>query len=486
MLRLVFAPRDGQAATGTCVVSSDDDIQQKVVAVESTITRFADPPAMLSLGLVQTQSLQDGQNGDVPRIEIALEAASELDAETVVTNRVEVPKCIQPDFSLTDGTGNFSPHLGETASLTVALPGCNHAPLEGWLEGELMRETTSGWQHVGWLDASQAEPGLQKRRRCLFGPQTIVWDGIATESAALADSPDVFTEGGAPFHRALPAVVSGEPVPPPYYTIFFRYREADSDTATVIDETSTTVYVPQVVKIEMTEDSFEEFKRPIVHPGTFYPDLLGDPDVAGCESNILIFAGDPTTSKPELLSTIASKCAIQYPTTVNIRFTHHQPRGQSKTVLLTCFGDPLVTVHGIASLSPFPNKEPSGNASVYVDTIRGASSIEKYRYDNGAMHPIRMEKCEISTLFPFSEDNLAHALASTASHEAGHMLGLVSEEYLGGAYGLHNNNSYVNGWIMNDGGQTPYVYALGSHTNRVSSWRPRNIAYLEFILPKGN
>lgn len=119
-----------------------------------------------------------------------------------------------------------------------------------------MRETTSGWQHVGWLDASQAEPGHQKRRRCLFGPQTITWDGIATESAALADSPDVFTEGSAPFHRALPEVISGEPVPPPYYTIFFRYREADSDTAEIIDETSTIVYVPQVVKIEMTDEAY--------------------------------------------------------------------------------------------------------------------------------------------------------------------------------------------------------------------------------------
>jgi hypothetical protein len=102
------------------------------------------------------------------------------------------------------------------------------------------------------------------------------------------------------------------------------------------------------------------------------------------------------------------------------------------------------------------------------------------------MHPVRMAKCEISTLFPFSEDHLANALASTASHETGHLLGLVSEEYLGGAYGSHNNNSYVNGWIMNDGSQTPYVYDLGSHSNRVSSWRPQNIAYLEFILPKEN
>ena len=99
---------------------------------------------------------------------------------------------------------------------------------------------------------------------------------------------------------------------------------------------------------------------------------------------------------------------------------------------------------------------------------------------------ILRQKSEIPTLFPFSEDNLVHALASIASHETGHMLGLVSEEYLGGAYGHHNTNSYVNGWIMNSGNLTPMVYYLGSHANRISSWRPQNVAYLEFILPKEN
>ena len=545
-LRLSFAPRDGQTAIGTCIVSDGGDIQQKAPESVSAVVRF---PGGVPMTRRSTSSGGEGLVIDIleRRFEIIphsdiYHGPDDVVGPFTITNAVNIDQsavhwsadfgtmspspggsstltvtsvppdegnivvtaeimldevfravdtavvsfCPGKDLSITDYTPNFSPHMGETASYTLELPGCNHATREGWIEGELMRETTLGWQHVGWLDASQAQPGHQKRRRCLVGPQTITWDGIATENAAFADSPDVFTEGSAPFHRALPEVVSGEPVPPPYYTIFFRYREADSDTATVIDETSTTVYVPQVVKVEMADAAFEEFKRPIVHPGTYYPDLLGDPEVDGCESNILIYAGSPTTSMSQLLSTVADKCAFQYPTTVNIRFTHQQTRGQTKIVRLICAEDPREEKHGLAPLSPFPNREASGEATVYVDVVRRASSTEKYRYDNGAMHPIRMEKCEISTLFPFSEDNLAHALASTASHETGHMLGLVSKEYLGGAYGSHNNNAYVNGWIMNYGNLTPYVYVLGSHSNRVSSWRPQNIAYLEFILPKGD
>ena len=163
----------------------------------------------------------------------------------------------------------------------------------GWLEAEAMRETTAGWQHVAWLDASQAAPGHQKRRHCLVGPQTIMWDGMATEGAALAESPDVFTDSVTPFHRALPQVISGEPVPPPYYTIFFRYRAADSDSAEILDETNVKLYVPQVVKVEMTDAAYEEFKKPILYPTTLYPQLLGDPEVVGCESNVLLYPDVP-------------------------------------------------------------------------------------------------------------------------------------------------------------------------------------------------
>lgn len=192
-----------------------------------------------------------------------------------------------------------------------------------------MRETTSGMQHVGWMDISAAQPGHQKRRQCLASPQTVFWNGIATEDAALADSPDVFTEGSAPFHRALPEVVSGEPVPPPYYTIFFRHREADGDTATVIDETSTTVYVPQIVKIEMTDEAYNEFVSPIIYPDTYWPEHIGDPEVNNGASTVL-YGGCQGKPKTEILQEIASASQALIPSDVNIRFATGSVSGRCK------------------------------------------------------------------------------------------------------------------------------------------------------------
>ena len=92
---------------------------------------------------------------------------------------------------------------------------------------------------------------------------------------------------------------------------------------------------------------------------------------------------------------------------------------------------------------------------------------------------------EIPTLFLFSADNLAHAMASTIAHETGHLLGLVSDGYLGGK-DKHNDNNFINGWIMNKGAYTPSVFHLGSHPNRPRFWKPLNAYYLQFILPKGD
>ena len=248
-------------AVGTCVVSSEGDIQQRVVECESVVMRFPDVSMAAPIPLSP-----DYGGGDFPKI-VVLEKHFEIAPNSmyvhlgdvsagpfVITNTVNVDPasvewsvdsgtmtpaagasstllldqpptendpivitaeaefdevfsaedttfvwlCSPHGLLLQSSTTNFSPHLGETSTFSLDVPGCEHDPEEGWIEAELMRETTSGWQHVGWLDASQAEPGHQKRRRCLFGPQTIAWDGIATESAALADSPDVFTEGSAP------------------------------------------------------------------------------------------------------------------------------------------------------------------------------------------------------------------------------------------------------------------------------------------------
>ena len=80
----------------------------------------------------------------------------------------------------------------------------------------------------------------------------------------------------------------------------------------------------------------------------------------------------------------------------------------------------------------FPNADTSGMAAVYMNVVRENSSKEKFKYENLSMSLAMAASCEIPTLFPFSRDNLAHAVASTSAHETGHLLGLVSEAYLGG------------------------------------------------------
>jgi hypothetical protein len=40
-------------------------------------------------------------------------------------------------------------------------------------------ETTSGWQHVGWVDASKMQPGQQDRVWIRGAAHNMFWDGIA-------------------------------------------------------------------------------------------------------------------------------------------------------------------------------------------------------------------------------------------------------------------------------------------------------------------
>ena len=79
--------------------------------------------------------------------------------------KTEVWPCPRRVFALESYTGNFSPHLGEEMGFTVAIPGCLHERDPGWLEAEIMRETTAGWRtSPGWTWT----PGRRACRRSLF------------------------------------------------------------------------------------------------------------------------------------------------------------------------------------------------------------------------------------------------------------------------------------------------------------------------------
>ncbi len=420
---------------------------------------------------------------------ITLTTVSELDEATFVTNRLAIPKCTPTAFGLVDATENFSPHLGETASFTLDLTGCPHAWQEGWLEAEAMRETTAGWQHVGWLDASQAQPGHQKRRYCLAGPQTIMWNGIATEGAALTDSPDVFTDSVSPFHRALPQVISGEPVPPPYYTIFFRYRGEDSDTSEIIDEASTKIFVPQVVKVEMTDAAYNEFKTPIIYPDTYWPQHIGKPDVNNGVS-VELYSGSSMT-KCEIVSNIALKAQSSVPISANIRFSMFGNSTGVKTVTIKhrdnetnirrlCWG---TTPHEYCS---WRNEKPHGKCDVYVDRIRFDPCNDKLLVEAGGMPPYLYDP----TLFPYTPEDLLTALANVSVHEFGHTAGLV-QPILYGLSDFHNwaplnwAGSPVqteNNWFMNPG--EPAIFRFDKVPGKPRLWFWLNAKYLNFILPK--
>ncbi len=372
--------------------------------------------------------------------------------------------------------------MGETASFTLDLTGCPHAWQEGWLEAEAMRETTAGWQHVGWLDASQAQPGHQKRRYCLAGPQTIVWNGIATEGAALTDSPDVFTDSVSPFHRALPQVISGEPVPQPYYTIFFRYRGEDSDTAEIIDEASTKIFVPQVVKVEMTDETYEAFCRAVIYPESDWPDVVGSTD--------LIYTGDPVfyggctnMTILQVLGNIVGKCQMHVPAGVNLRFTHDSVNGRCKNAKIVTVEDIHRDVWNALGFAPlehcsWPNSNPHGVCYVYAKRVRIDSCVQKL-YAEVAGFPTQNYD---PALFPFSSDDLATALASVAIHETGHTLGLVHQTLYGDGHWHNQTNAFSSAsWIMNESAES-YMQLFGKSVTP-QTWKPRSYEYLRFILP---
>jgi hypothetical protein len=414
---------------------------------------------------------------------IILTAVSELDDSTYITNRTFIRKCTKQSFGIENATRNFSPHLEETATFQLNIYGCPHFHEEGWLEGEIMRLATDGWQHVGWIDMDTNEAGHQKRIYVSSLQHTVVWDGIATENAALVESPDVFTAGREPFKRILPTVVSGEPVPPPYYTVFFRFRKDNSDQSQILDEASTRIYVPQVVKIEMTAAAYQEFKEPLLYPETVYPHLLGRTDnIVGCESNVILYAGCSTITLSQLLDSIVAKCQSFVPLNVNLKFTHSPVKGRHKRVHAVIVEDILIDRKYTLGFTPIEhvswrNEKPQGECFFYVDKFRHHVCEDRYRAENNVAAP----KDYDSDLFPFMLDEFANAIASVSIHETGHTLGLVHDN-LFGTRSMHNSTTNKNGWIMNR--SSSFMQHFGKPGAIENSWSTRNHMYLQFILPK--
>ncbi len=454
-MRISFAPRTGQTAIGTCIISAEDDISQKVVRQATVITRFPDATASMMM-----RSLDGGGgDGDYPRIQILekrfevipksklfhvgditvgpfsitntvnidsgnvtwsvshgsmspltgatsslvvgsipdgdepiiITAEVELDEMFSAVETAEVRLCRHEGFSLDSYTSNFSPQLGETNVISVTIPGCVHQNDPGWLEIEVMRETTEGWQHVAWIDMDASTPSVDRYGDAMQLPHhpTFFWDGIATEGAASAETPAVFTAGTTSFRRALPQVVFDEPVPPPYYTMFVRPWNDGKNV--ILEEESRTVYVPQVVKIEMTDAAYNEFKKEIVFPETYWPEHIGASNVNNGVS-VELYPGSNMT-KCEIVNNIVLKAQSFVPLGSNIRLSMFGDSTGIKTVTIKhrdkdtnvrrlCWG---TTPNQHVS---WRNERPYGECDVYVDRIRFDPCHDKLLVESGGLPPL--------------------------------------------------------------------------------------------------
>jgi len=82
---------------------------------------------------------------------------------------------------------------------------------------------------------------------------------------------------------------------------------------------------------------------------------------------------------------------------------------------------------------------------------------------------------------PLTLYDIMKIIVNTGCHESGHMLGLVSETYLGGMNGHHNPGKFSAGSIMNDWNSLPYRLEVGGRT---MTFNAINSAYLVWLSPK--
>ncbi|MGI5869855.1 MAG: hypothetical protein ACOX9C_10495 [Kiritimatiellia bacterium] len=147
---------------------------------------------------------------------------------------------------------------------SVTLPGCAHQNDDGWLEAEVVRETTAGAQHVAWIDLLPDTQAMDQRVKTteLASQNTFSWDGIAQADLPLADHPETFEHGSHPFKLAAPAVEEGRPVPPPCVTLVVRLWTPGKTE--VVAEARRKIHVPQVVQVFWEPEAESLFRSPLV------------------------------------------------------------------------------------------------------------------------------------------------------------------------------------------------------------------------------
>lgn len=352
---------------------------------------------------------------------------------------------------------NFSPSLGETGTVKVAvIPAPPVSGIPGHhFKVKIVRETTSGDQHIDWLDVTD-EVGYTSWREVDFSSKVFAWDGIPDVFGASADPAtglDVFTGLVANVSRALPAVTLDQCVPPPLYTAVAAIRR-NSD-GTVICEARKRIYVPQVVK------------------------LTYDTNAVACikAGYTILTNGSPCTfispmtdaeweTQRERIKTIAQ--GLLDLTGANIRFVDANVSALIPYSVMEMKKTSQYYGEFGESPSDFLNQTLGDEGSMYAETL------SKIIFDYWYLHQ--------DMTLPVSAHEVGFLWAKVAAHESSHLLGLVAPgNILDGTSGWHNQNP-TGTYVMDQGESNSLEQRFGRGVDW--TWRQLNEDYLKFVLPR--
>jgi hypothetical protein len=328
-----------------------------------------------------------------------------------------------------------------------------------------MRETTVGWQHVAWVDMDDSTPGVDRYGAATNLPHeaSFAWDGRAQVGLDLADHSDVFTGPKGSFHRAMPIIEEGKPVPPPFYTLFARLWNDGKDV--LLAEETRRFFVPQVVNL-IPFGGETTFQQPVCLAAT------------NGSAQVVLYPGCTEATAGAMIAQLPAMAMAFLPSDVNLRIvmTNGVVGGHKSMVIVgeTSQGSKRGDNSGFRKR----NCDPYGEMAIYVANF-GESLKSNYR----AMLGGNTDTIPV----PMTPEQFAKYIAPTVAHEVGHSLGLVDPDWLPATppkkQAHHNKNQT---WVkMMDMGGLFYVkHRLNPHST--DYWLPDNLRYLRFVLPKGD
>ena len=359
-------------------------------------------------------------------------------------------------------TRNFSPQLGETATLKLKLFASGTIG-NLVLRVEIGRELLGGgWQAVQSIDPIPETTNREYARPLNFTELSLSWNGIPSpqydSNTPAAEGPDVFEGINGSMHRPLPAVTAGKCVPPPLYCV--SVRVLDATTGDLVSEIRRPICVPQVVRMEYADDAVTQLKQqhPLPPSTNVWAEAMSD------------------AQWDEIRASLPGMIMAQFGADVNLRVVDSS----------VPIAEPYATLHMIEGEPGNIGGEATLDFGNLVSSDQGNIRVWGLKQQVTSIHA----ECVISnmTMQVISPGEEAKAVAKIGSHELGHALGLVAENpWLGGEFGNHNGGAFTSIRIMNAG---PYMGApatdpLDALFGRRGDWgwRSLNTSYLKFILP---